>query len=99
MQIFICISSFLRFYIICVFMLMLKFAKNIQIIWSILPIIFICSRSFKCKYFVIGMALLIKFTNIIILKVLHTLSLFEIANIKTLKPGFFINKIIYMRFG
>lgn len=79
-------------------MLILRFVKNIQIIWSIFLIIFICSKSFKYKYLVIAMALLIEFINIIVLKVLYKVSLLKIANGKSLKSGFFINKIIYMRF-
>lgn len=80
-------------------MLVFRFAENVQIIRSGLLVIFICWKSFERKYFVITMASLTEFINIIILEILCIAPLLGIVNIRFLKPRFFINEAIYIRFG
>lgn len=80
-------------------MLALRFAENVQIIYSSLFVVFIYWDSFEHKYLVITTASSIKLTNIIVLEILHTASPLEIANAKSPKLGFFIDEIIYVRFG
>lgn len=80
-------------------MLAFRFAENVQIIWSGLLVIFIHWESFERKYFVITMASLTEFIDIIILEILCIAPLLGIVNTRFLKPRFFINEAIYMRFG
>lgn len=76
-----------------------RFAEKTWIISKGPLNVFMRLKGFDCKYLTISVALSIKSTKIMILRILETVLALSTTNTRSLTPVFLISATIYMRFG